>query len=68
MPTVHQPLFEHMNNRKTESECFTINYVATGDEEVETDDEQSILQEHILTNKDQISLLNDPTVCPSWFF
>ena len=65
MPAVHQPLFELMNNRKTKSECFTFDYVAAGDEEVETDDEQSTLQERILTKRDQISLLNDPTVCPS---
>ena len=68
MTTVHPPLFDPMNNRKTKSECFISDYVATGDEEVETDDhddEESIRQEHILTNRDQIGVLNNPTVCPS---
>ena len=71
MLTIHQPLFEHLSNRKTKSDCIIFGYVATRDEEVETDDHydgESILQAHILTNKDQISLLSDLTVCPSWFF
>ena len=59
MLEVHQASFEHNNERKRKSECFIIDYVATGDDEVEIDDddddEESILQQHILTNRHQIA-------------
>ena len=71
MLTFHQPLFEHMNKRKTKSDCIKFDYVVTGDTEIETNDhpdEERNLQKLFLTKRDKISLLNDLTVCSSYFF